>query len=163
MPRERFVSSEWIDEAYDDGPLPLGEGQTISQPFVHARSLELLGLTGTERALEIGTGSGYQTALLAQLARAVFSVERIPALYDKALAALDAAGVRNVTLQCADGTAGWAAHAPYDAIVVSAAFESIEPELAALGVPTFHVNRRRLPKEHALQKVEGYLQNNTAL
>mgnify|MGYP003336570039 FL=1 len=119
-PRHLFMPTGVRHRAYEDAAVLIGSGQTISQPFVHARSLELLGLTGTERALEIGTGSGYQTALLAQLAAAVFSVERIPALYDKALAALEAAGVRNVTLQCADGTAGWAAHAPYDAIVVGA-------------------------------------------
>ena len=84
-PRHLFMPTGVRHRAYEDAAVLIGSGQTISQPFVHARSLELLGLTGTERALEIGTGSGYQTALLAQLAAAVFSVERIPALYDKAL------------------------------------------------------------------------------
>lgn len=119
-PRHLFMPTGVRHRAYEDAAVLIGSGQTISQPFVHARSLELLGLTGTERVLEIGTGSGYQTALLAQMAAKVCSVERIPALYDKALAALETSRARNVHLQCADGTAGWPAHAPYDAIVVGA-------------------------------------------
>jgi protein-L-isoaspartate(D-aspartate) O-methyltransferase len=113
--------------AYEDVALPIGGGQTISQPWVQARYLELANLTGRERVLEVGAGSGYQTALLAQLADAVFAVERIPALAQSARAALEAAGVRNVTVLVGDGTLGWRPFAPYDAILVAAA----SPEIPA--------------------------------
>ena len=119
-PRHAFVPSGVRHRAYEDAALLIGSGQTISQPFVHARSLELLKLTGSERVLEIGTGSGYQTVLLSYLARTVYSVERIAALHERARDAIAAAGASNVELICADGTGGWPAHAPYDAILVSA-------------------------------------------
>src|SRR5205823_6295979 len=96
-------------------------GQTISQPTVHARSLQELRLTGKEKVLEIGTGSGYQTALLAHLAAQVFSIERMPALLDRAREILAQLGIRNVSLLLGDGTLGWSAYAPYDGIVVGAA------------------------------------------
>jgi protein-L-isoaspartate(D-aspartate) O-methyltransferase len=108
----------------------IGSGQTISQPFVHARSLELLKLTGSERVLEIGTGSGYQTVLLSHLAQAVYSVERIPALHDRARDVIAALGVTNIRLACADGTGGWPEHAPYDAIVVGAGAPDVPKPLA---------------------------------
>jgi protein-L-isoaspartate(D-aspartate) O-methyltransferase len=119
-PRHLFVPTGVRHRAYEDAPLPIGNGQTISQPFVHARSLELLKLTGTERVLEIGSGSGYQTVLLSHLAQAVYSVERIEALWQSADAAIRAAGCTNVTCVCRDGTEGWPEHGPYDAIVVGA-------------------------------------------
>ena len=119
-PRHLFVPSGVRHHAYEDRPLPIGNGQTISQPSVHGRYLQLLKLTGREKVLEIGTGSGYQTVLLAHLAAQVFSVERIPALLDVARANIAAAGVRNVSLLLGDGTLGWRAYAPYDAILVSA-------------------------------------------
>jgi protein-L-isoaspartate(D-aspartate) O-methyltransferase len=127
VPRHLFVPPSLRHRAYDDAALPIGNGQTISQPWVQARYLELLGLTGRERVLEIGSGSGYQTALLAMLCDAVFGVERIPALAQSARAAMEQAGVRNVTILVGDGTLGWRPFAPYDAILVSAA----SPEVPA--------------------------------
>jgi protein-L-isoaspartate(D-aspartate) O-methyltransferase len=121
VPRHLFVPESVRHRAYDDAALPIGSGQTISQPYVQARYLELIGLTGREKVLEIGTGSGYQTALLALLASMVFSVERVPSLAQSARAALDGAGIRNVTVLVGDGTLGWRPFAPYDAILVSAA------------------------------------------
>ncbi len=119
-PRHLFVPSGVRHRAYEDAPLPIGNGQTISQPFVHARSLQLLELTGAERVLEVGSGSGYQTVLLSHLAREVYSVERIDALARSAADVVHAAGARNVHIECRDGTAGWPEHAPFDAIVVGA-------------------------------------------
>lgn len=119
-PRHAFVPSGVAHRAYEDSALPIGSAQTISQPYVHARSLELLRLTGRGRVLEIGTGSGYQTALLARLADRVYSVERVEALYERAAEALRIAGITNVSLTCADGTDGWQENAPYVAIVVGA-------------------------------------------
>ena len=127
VPRHLFVPASVRHRAYDDAALPIGGGQTISQPWVQARYLELLALTGRERALEIGVGSGYQTALLAVLCDAVFGVERIPGLAQGAREALERAGVRNVTVLVGDGTLGWRPFAPYDAILVSAA----SPEIPA--------------------------------
>ncbi|MBW8839452.1 MAG: protein-L-isoaspartate(D-aspartate) O-methyltransferase [Gemmatimonadetes bacterium] len=127
VPRHLFVPAGVRHRAYDDAALPIGGGQTISQPWVQARYLELLALTGRERALEIGVGSGYQTALLAVLCDAVFGVERIPALAQSAREALGRAGVRNVTVLVGDGTLGWRPFAAYDAILVAAA----SPEIPA--------------------------------
>jgi protein-L-isoaspartate(D-aspartate) O-methyltransferase len=119
-PRHAFVPSGLRHRAYEDAPLPIGNGQTISQPWVHARYLELLELKGNERVLEIGTGSGYQTVLLAHLASQVFSIERIPALFQQAREAIQRSGVRNVSLLLGDGSLGWREYAPYDAIIVAA-------------------------------------------
>ena len=119
-PRHLFVPTGVRHRAYEDSALPIGNGQTISQPSVHARYLELLRLTGKERVLEIGTGTGYQTALLSHLAAQVFSIERVPALYDKARDILRQLDVRNVSMLLGDGTIGWREYAPYDAILVSA-------------------------------------------
>ena len=127
VPRHLFVPESVRHRAYDDAALPIGSGQTISQPWVQARYLELLSLTGRERVLEVGTGSGYQTAPLAMVCDAVFSVERIPALAQRARATLEAAGIRNVTVLVGDGTLGWRPFAPYDAILVAAA----SPEIPA--------------------------------
>ena len=121
VPRHLYVPESVRHRAYDDAALPIGSGQTISQPGVQARYLELLQLRGRERVLEIGTGSGYQTALLALLCDAVFSVERIPGLAQQARAALERTGIRNVTVLVGDGTLGWRPFAPYDAILVAAA------------------------------------------
>ncbi|MDA1081335.1 MAG: protein-L-isoaspartate(D-aspartate) O-methyltransferase [Gemmatimonadetes bacterium] len=128
-PRHAFVPSGVRHRAYEDGALPIGSGQTISQPFVHARSLELLRLTGSERVLEVGTGSGYQTALLSKLALVIYSVERVEALLRQAEEALRVANVSNVYLAVADGTAGWREHAPFDAIVVGAGSPEIPQPL----------------------------------
>jgi len=133
-PRHAFVPTGLRHRAYEDAPLPIGSGQTISQPWVHARYLELLRLTGKERVLEIGTGSGYQTVLLAHLVAQVFSIERIPALIQQARENIQRAGVNNVSVLLGDGTIGWREYAPYDAILVSAGAPSIpQPLLDQLG------------------------------
>ncbi len=119
-PRHVFVPTGMQHRAYEDSALPIGNGQTISQPSTHARYLSLLRLTGTERVLEIGTGSGYQTALLSHLAAQVFSIERVGGLLDRARDALRAAEVRNVSLLTGDGTLGWREYAPFDAVLVTA-------------------------------------------
>jgi protein-L-isoaspartate(D-aspartate) O-methyltransferase len=136
VPRHLFVPESVRHRAYEDVALPIGGGQTISQPWVQARYLELAALTGRERVLEVGAGSGYQTALLAQLADAVFAVERIPALAQGAREALEAAGIRNVTVLVGDGTLGWRPFAPYDAILVGAASPEIPAPLVEQLAPT---------------------------
>jgi protein-L-isoaspartate(D-aspartate) O-methyltransferase len=128
-PRHAFVPTGLRHRAYEDAPLPIGNGQTISQPFVHARYLELLKLTGKERVLEVGTGSGYQTVLLSHLVEQVFSIERIPALLQQARDAIQKAGARNVSLLLGDGTVGWREYAPYDAILVAAGAPAVPQPL----------------------------------
>lgn len=128
-PRHQFVPSGIRHRAYEDAPLPIGNGQTISQPWVHARYLELLHLTGREKVLEVGTGSGFQTVLLAHLASQVFSIERIPALLQQARDNIQRSGVNNVSLLVGDGTIGWSAYAPYDAILVGAGSPAIPQPL----------------------------------
>lgn len=120
-PRHLFVPKAVRHRAYEDSALPIGNGQTISQPSIHARYLELLHLTGTEKVLEIGTGSGYQTVLLSHLAAQVFSIERVAPLLESARAIIQQLGARNISLLLGDGTLGWRQYAPYDAILVSAA------------------------------------------
>jgi protein-L-isoaspartate(D-aspartate) O-methyltransferase len=121
VPRHEFVADPYRAQAYDDNPLPIGEGQTISQPYIVALMLEMLEVSEEDIVLEIGTGSGYQTALLAQLSRHVYSIERHAALAAKAQAALAKLGYTNVTIEVGDGSKGLSAHAPFDGIVVSAA------------------------------------------
>jgi protein-L-isoaspartate(D-aspartate) O-methyltransferase len=127
--RHLFVPTGVRHRAYEDSALPIGNGQTISQPSVHARYLQELALTGKERVLEIGTGSGYQTVLLSHLAEQVFSIERVPALLDRAREVIQKLGVRNVSLLLGDGTLGWRDYAPYDAILVSAASPDVPAPL----------------------------------
>jgi protein-L-isoaspartate(D-aspartate) O-methyltransferase len=121
VPRHEFVGPNFREHAYDDSPLPIAEEQTISQPYIVALMLELLRLKPADIVLEVGTGSGYQSALLADLCSHVYSVERHPALSARAQSVLDRLGYHNVTLIVGDGTLGWPSHAPYDAIIVSAA------------------------------------------
>src|SRR5580693_8849620 len=125
VPRDRFVPAEFADHAYDDGPLPIGSEQTISQPYMVALMSEVAMLKGGERVLEVGTGSGYQTAILARLAAEVYSVEFIDGLHDRARAILTAMGLTNVHLASGDGSEGFPAAAPYDAIIVTAAMPGI--------------------------------------
>ncbi len=129
VPRDQFVSPEFLSQAYDDNPLPIGEGQTISQPYIVAIMLELLQLRPTDKVLEVGTGSGYATALLAELAGQVFSIERHPALADSARHTLTALGNTNVKIFAGDGAVGLPAIAPFDAILVSAAASAVPPAL----------------------------------
>jgi protein-L-isoaspartate(D-aspartate) O-methyltransferase len=135
VPRELFVPPELRRRAYDDAALPIGEGQTISQPYMVARICETLGLTGRERVLDVGTGSGYQAAVLAELAAEVHTIERLPELAETARASLAAAGYGDVQVHLGDGTLGLPEHAPFDAIAVAAAapdvprslYEQLEP------------------------------------
>jgi protein-L-isoaspartate(D-aspartate) O-methyltransferase len=129
VPRHRFVPESVRHRAYEDSALPIGAGQTISQPYVQARTLELLRLKGTDRVLEVGAGSGYQTALLAALASTVLAVERVAELALAARTTLEAVGVRNATVVVGDGTLGWRPYAPYDAIAVAAAAPGIPAPL----------------------------------
>jgi protein-L-isoaspartate(D-aspartate) O-methyltransferase len=131
VPRDRFVPARRREEAWDNVALPIGSGQTISQPLVVARMCELLELRGDERVLDVGTGSGYHAAVLARLVAHVWSVEVLPDLAERAAEALAAAGADNVTLLVGDGSLGHAAAAPYDAINVAAAMAEVPPALPA--------------------------------
>jgi len=133
VPRQEFVLPPYIHKAYDDEPLPIGRGQTISQPYIVAAMLAAIGLTGSERVLEIGTGCGYQAALLALLAREIYTVEFLPQLAQSATDRLEGLGFSNVHVRSGDGTLGWPEYAPYDAILIAAAAPRIpEPLLEQL-------------------------------
>jgi protein-L-isoaspartate(D-aspartate) O-methyltransferase len=129
VPRELFVPEGERARAHDDAALPIGHGQTISQPYMVARICEVLALKGNERVLDVGTGSGYQAAVLAELAREVFTIERIPELAEQAQRSLAAAGHGDVTAQVGDGTLGLPEHAPFDAIAVAAAAPGLPQRL----------------------------------
>jgi protein-L-isoaspartate(D-aspartate) O-methyltransferase len=130
VPRHRFVEPSLAEMAYDDRPLSIGHGQTISQPYMVARATELAEVGPADRALEVGAGSGYQAAVLARLCAEVFAIEIVPALALEAGRTLADLGVSNVTLECFDGSGGWPAHAPYDVIIVSAGAPRVPPLLA---------------------------------
>ncbi len=131
IPRERFVPPEEQHLAYEDGPLPIGFDQTISQPFIIALMTEALELTGGEKVLEVGTGSGYQAAILAELARLVITVERLPSLAEAAKKVLDSLGYTNIEVHLAEETLGWQSEAPYDAIIVTAGAPRVPADLLA--------------------------------
>ena len=128
-PRHLFMPPALRQQAYEDHPHPIGFGQTISQPYIVAYMLQAVELTGSERVLEVGTGSGYQTALLSALALEVHSIELIPALADRAEQTLADLGVKNVLIHIGDGSQGWLESAPYDAIIVSAAAPRVPKSL----------------------------------
>ena len=131
--RHLFVEEALVGEAYNDHPLPIGHKQTISQPYIVALMTQALELTGKERTLELGTGSGYQTAILAELSRTVYTIERIRPLMENAKEILDALGYTNILYKVYDGTQGWKEFSPYDAIMVTAGAPSIpEPLLEQL-------------------------------
>ena len=135
VPRERFVPDESRAAAYDNRPLPIGRGQTISQPYIVAYMTQELDLRACDRVLEIGTGSGYQTAILGELCTQVFSVEIIPSLAERARVLLDELGYRCIRTKVDNGRDGWSEFAPFDAIIVTAATESIpQPLVDQLGV-----------------------------
>jgi len=129
IPRHLFVDEGLIASAYSDNPLPIGERQTISQPYIVALMTQALSLTGKERVLEIGTGSGYQTAILASLCDRVFSIERIASLASRARRILDHLNFYNVAIRVGDGSWGWKEEAPFDAIITTAAAPRIPPYL----------------------------------
>lgn len=129
LPRELFVPPESRPWAYEDQPLPIGYEQTISQPYIIALMTQALELTGREKVLEVGTGSGYQTAILAELARQVVSVERLPALADSACKVLQSLGYANIEIHIASETLGWKQDAPYRAILVTAGAPDVPAEL----------------------------------
>ena len=130
VPRHLFVDEALMDQAYNDNPLPIGERQTISQPYIVALMTDALGLKGKEKVLEIGTGSGYQTAILAELAERVFSIDRISSLASKARKLLDSLNYFNVAIRVGDGTYGWREESPFDAIIVTAGAPDIPRILA---------------------------------
>lgn len=153
IPRDRFVEEALAGKAYNDHPLPIGCRQTISQPYMVALMTEALCLNGTERVLEIGTGSGYQTAVLASLSESVYTIERIPPLLDKARTILTTLGYTNITYKAFDGTLGWSGFAPFDAIIVTAAGPCIPrpllEQLAGEGrlvIPTGQKDKQELVK-----------------
>jgi protein-L-isoaspartate(D-aspartate) O-methyltransferase len=129
VPRHRFVQEALRDRAYGDHPLPIGEEQTISQPFIVGLMTALLELTGREKVLEVGTGSGYQAAVLAELVRRVCSIERLPRLAERARATLEGLGYDNVWVRVGNGTLGWPDEAPFDRIIVTAGGPAVPPPL----------------------------------
>ncbi len=153
VPRERFIPERMKDCAYDDGPLPIGAGQTISQPYIVALMTEALDLEGGERVLDIGTGSGYAAAVLGCIASEVFSIERVRELADRAARTLAAEGFDNVRVRCGDGTIGWSEHQPFDGIIVAAGApavpDSLKHQLAVGGHLVIPVG-----SEHSVQSLE---------
>lgn len=129
VPRHKFVPKNRIDEAYDDGPVPIGYGQTISQPFIVAYMTEVIQPKKNYKVLEIGTGSGYQAAILSEIVDSVFTIEIINELYKSSKEILDKLGYKNISVKNADGYYGWEKYAPFDAIVVTAAAEFVPPPL----------------------------------
>jgi protein-L-isoaspartate(D-aspartate) O-methyltransferase len=129
VPRHLFVPKNRISEAYDDGPVPIGYGQTISQPFIVAYMTEVINPTRCRKVLEIGTGSGYQAAVLAEIVDSVFTIEIITELYKEAKERLENLNYKNIKIKNADGYYGWKEYAPFDAIVVTAAAEFVPPPL----------------------------------
>ena len=129
VPRDRFVEEALVNEAYNDHPLPIGHNQTISQPYIVALMTEALKLTGTEMTLEIGTGSGYQTATLAELSKRVCTIERVRPLMVKARTVLAELGYNNILFKAFDGTLGWKEYEPYDAIIITAGAPKIPQPL----------------------------------
>jgi protein-L-isoaspartate(D-aspartate) O-methyltransferase len=155
VPRHRFVRDHFVPKAYSGGALPLGASQTLSQPYIVARMTELLAIDPANRVLEIGTGSGYQTAILASLARWVYSMERIPELARAAIQRMRDLKLDNVKIQAFDGTVGWAKAAPFDRILVAAGAPKVPPPLldqlavdGLLLLPEGDRDRQRLVRYH---------------
>ena len=155
LPRHLFVPERFIDDAYEDGPLSIGEGQTISQPYVVASMTSHLHLNSESRVLEIGTGSGYQTAILAEIAKAVYTIERIAELIPRAERLFELLGYDNIYTKHADGSNGWTEKAPFDAIIVTAAAKNI-PEILTLqlkaeGIMIIPLDRDAIDKQELVK------------
>lgn len=168
VPRHKFVEEAMAAQSYSDTPLPIGEKQTISQPYMVALMTELLQLNGTEKVLEIGTGSGYQAAILAMTARRVYTVERIRSLALRARKALDSLGMLNVNIKMDDGTEGWQEEAPFDAIIVTAGAPEIPQALTSqlkiggrLVIPVGDQYEQRLLR--LLKREDGSLQQEQSV
>jgi protein-L-isoaspartate(D-aspartate) O-methyltransferase len=159
LPRHLFVDEALRDRAYGDHPLPIGEGQTISQPFIVGRMTELLRLTGREKVLEVGTGCGYQAAVLAELAARVCTIERIPRLATRARETLEGLGYRNVWVRAANGTLGWPDEAPFDRVLVAAGGPTVPPplfeQLAEGGRMVIPVGDAATQVLQVIEKVQG--------
>ncbi len=159
VPRHLFVQPAMQHRAYDDNPLPIGQGQTISQPYMVALMTQALRLTGSERVLEIGTGSGYQAAILAELSSQVFTVERIEALARQARQVLDELRYYNVAVKVGDGTIGWAEHAPFDRIMVTAGAPRVPgtywEQLAEGGILAIPVGDSYVQSLKVIEKKDG--------
>jgi protein-L-isoaspartate(D-aspartate) O-methyltransferase len=167
VPRHEFVSPEHRDQVYEDHPIPIGEGQTLSQPYIVAVTLEALALDPADAVLEIGTGSGYQTALLSELTRRVYSIERHSSLARAAQATLARLGYVNIDVVVGDGSRGIPEHAPFDAVVVSAAAPQIPPLLfeqlreggrMVIPVGPAHAQELQLVRKHAGQSLVSNLE-----
>ena len=159
VPRHRFVEEPLRERAYGDHPLPIGEQQTISQPYIVGLMTSLLELSGAEKVLEVGTGSGYQTAVLAELARRVCSIERIATLATRARALVEALGYTNVWIRVGNGTLGWPDEAPFDRIVVTAGGPSVPPplfeQLAAGGRMVLPIGDAQAQTLTVVERVDG--------
>ncbi len=163
--RHRFVEEALRDRAYGDHPLPIGEGQTISQPYMVAAMTQLLRLGGSEKVLEIGTGSGYQTAILAELCRRVCSIERLPSLATRARRVLEELGYTNAVVKTADGTYGWPDEAPFDRVLVTAGAPAVPTplfqQLAEGGRMVVPIGDPQSQTLHVVDKVAGQMRTVT--
>jgi protein-L-isoaspartate(D-aspartate) O-methyltransferase len=167
VPREKFVLPQFLDQAYDNNALPIAQGQTISQPFVVAFMTEVLEVGERMRVLEIGTGSGYQAAVLAHLCRRVYTVERYRSLLREAEARFEELGLHNITTRYGDGTEGWPEQAPFDRILVTAAAEEAPPalieQLAVEGVMVIPIGDDRGQEVVRIRRGEGGLEPENLL
>ncbi len=165
VPRHRFVEEALRDRAYGDHPLPIGENQTISQPYIVGMMTQLLGLTGPEKVLEIGTGSGYQTAVLAELSRRVCSVERVMPLAARARRILEELGYTSAVVKTADGTYGWPDEAPFERIIVTAGAPAVPAplfqQLAEGGRLVVPVGGPQSQVLHVVEKIDGQMRLST--
>jgi protein-L-isoaspartate(D-aspartate) O-methyltransferase len=159
--RHKFVPKGYQYKSYDDSPLPIGEGQTISQPYIVAYMTEILKLDGTEKVLEVGTGSGYQAAILAELAKEVYTIEVIKTLGDRAKKLLEELNYKNLHVKIGDGYQGWKEHSPFDAIIVTCAPthvpEALKEQLAEGGIMVIPVGQRYAQELVVLTKKKGKL------
>jgi protein-L-isoaspartate(D-aspartate) O-methyltransferase len=164
--RHEFVPLAYQRLAYQDTPLPIGEGQTISQPYIVALMTELLRLTGSEKVLEIGTGSGYQAAILAELAKQVYTIEIMPVLAERSEGLLKRLGYENIVVKCGNGYIGWAEYAPFDAIIVTCAPEEIPVDLIeqlaeggrmVIPVGSVYQELKLIEKQNGQIKVKGII------